>query len=87
MIPYCVITDDTEVARRVMNGERLEQPDNCPDPVYAMMQNCWNSAPKDRPSMTDLQTALQEAFAEESLELYIMCASVISTRVPFFLVL
>ena len=32
------------------------------------MQNCWNSAPKDRPSMTELQTALQEAFIEESLE-------------------
>ena len=52
----------------MVDGERLEQPDSCPDPVYVLMQTCWNSAPKDRPSMTDLQTALQEAFAEESLE-------------------
>ena len=68
MIPYCVVSDDADVARRVMDGERLERPDNCPDLVNAMMQNCWNSAPKDRPSMTELQTALQEAFMEESLE-------------------
>jgi len=68
MIPYHLIADDREVARLVLDGERLEQPDNCPEPVYAMMQDCWKSAPKDRPSMTQLQTALQEAFAEESLE-------------------
>ena len=68
MIPYYAITEDAEVVRRVVDGERLEQPDSCPDPVYVMMQNCWNSAPKDRPSMTELQTALQEAFAEECLE-------------------
>ena len=68
MIPYYAITDDAEVARRVVDGERLGQPDNCPDPVYVLMQNCWNSAPKDRPSMNDLQTALQEAFAVECLD-------------------
>ena len=69
MIPYHLIADDREVARVVVDGERLEQPDSCPDPVYAVMQTCWNSAPKDRPSMTELQTALQEAFTEESLEI------------------
>lgn len=68
MIPYHLIADDKEVARVVLEGERLLRPDNCPDPVYTMMQNCWNSAPKDRPSMTELQTSLQEAFTEESLE-------------------
>jgi len=68
MIPYHLIADDKEVARMVLEGERLLRPDNCPDHVYTTMQNCWKSAPKDRPSMTELQTALQEAFAEESLE-------------------
>ena len=67
MIPYHLIADDREVARVVLDGERLEQPDKCPNSVYAVMQSCWKSAPKDRPSMTELQTALQEAFAVECL--------------------
>jgi hypothetical protein len=68
MIPYHLIADDMEVARLVTQGERLSQPDNCPQHVYAIMQDCWKSAQKDRPSMPQLQTALQEVFTKESLE-------------------
>jgi serine/threonine protein kinase len=68
MIPYHLIADDEQVARRVTQGERLSQPDNCPHQLYAIMQDCWKSAQKDRPSMPQLQTALQEAFMVESLE-------------------
>jgi tRNA A-37 threonylcarbamoyl transferase component Bud32 len=67
MIPYHLIADDKEVARRVTQGERLSQPGNCPQQVYAIMQDCWKSAQKDRPSMPELQTALQEVFTKESL--------------------
>jgi hypothetical protein len=38
MIPYHLIADDKEVARLVTQGERLSQPDNCPQQVYAIMQ-------------------------------------------------
>jgi len=68
MIPYHLTADDKEVARLVTQGERLSRPDNCPQQLYAIMQDCWKSAQKDRPSMPQLQTALQEAFMEESLE-------------------
>jgi len=68
MIPYYLIADDREVARLVTQGERLSQPDNCPQQVYAIMQDCWKSAQKDRPSMPELQTSLQEVFTQESLE-------------------
>jgi tRNA A-37 threonylcarbamoyl transferase component Bud32 len=67
MIPYHLIADDKEVARQVTQGERLSQPGNCPQQVYAIMQDCWKSAQKDRPSMPQLQTALQEVFTKESL--------------------
>jgi tRNA A-37 threonylcarbamoyl transferase component Bud32 len=67
MIPYHLIVDDKEVARLVTQGERLSQPGNCPHQVYAIMQDCWKSAQKDRPSMPELQTALQEVFTKESL--------------------
>lgn len=67
MIPYHEITDDREVARVVLAGERLPRPDKCPPSVYAVMQNCWKSAPKDRPAMLEIEASLQEAFADEIL--------------------
>ncbi len=68
MIPYHLIADDKEVARLVTEGERLWRPDNCPQQVWAIMQDCWKSAQKDRPSMPELQIALQEVlmFASSS---------------------
>ena len=68
MIPYHLIADDKEVARLVTQGERLSQPDNCQQQVYAIMQDCWKSAQKDRPSLPQLQTALQGMFTKEILE-------------------
>jgi len=65
MIPFFDISDDREVARVVLAGERLPQPQKCSDHLYAIMKNCWQSAPKDRPSMSAIQANLQEAFAEE----------------------
>jgi serine/threonine protein kinase len=68
MIPYHLIADDKEVARVVLQGERLPRPDNCSQQLYAIMQDCWKTSSKDRPSMSELQTALQEVFMEETLE-------------------
>ena len=67
IIPYYLISDDREVARMVVDGERLQQPDSCPDHVYVIMQECWRRIQKDRPSMPEIQTRLQEAFVVESL--------------------
>ena len=67
-IPYFDIADDREVVRAVLSGERLPLPDNCPEAVYASMKHCWCTSPKDRPSMSDVQTSLQELFAELMLE-------------------
>jgi len=68
MIPYHLIADDKEVARVVLQGERLPRPDNCSQQLYAIMQDCWKTSSRDRPSMLELQTALQEVFTEETLE-------------------
>jgi serine/threonine protein kinase len=67
-MPYHNIYDDSEVSRAVIGGERLPRPAKCPEQMYAIMQSCWRSAPKDRPSMSDVQTRLQESFAEAMLE-------------------
>ena len=65
MVPYHLITDDRDVGRAVIAGERLPQPEACPDHLYAIMQDCWKTASKERPSMSALHTRLQEAFAQE----------------------
>jgi len=67
MIPYYWIADDKEVVHAVLQGERPSPPDNCPQLMHAIMQDCWKSSQKDRPCMPELQTALQEVFTEESL--------------------
>ena len=47
MMPFCMIGDDAEVARRIVAGERLEMPDNCPPAAYAIMERCWAALPHD----------------------------------------
>jgi len=39
-----------EVMRLVAGGSRLEQPANCPLPVYAIMSQCWNPSQNERPT-------------------------------------
>ena len=66
--PYHDIHDDREVSRAVIAGERLPRPDKCPMQMYAIMKSCWSSAPRERPSMSEVHTRLQESFAEAMLE-------------------
>ena len=60
-VPYGNYGQDHEAAKAIIQGERLEKPDDCPDDVYAIMQSCWQERPRDRPVMTDIQSALMEA--------------------------
>ena len=54
------------VLEEVQNGYRMERPNNCPKPVYDIMQKCWNSFPKNRPTFDHLH---------EEIEQYIIAAS------------
>jgi hypothetical protein len=38
-----------EVMQLVTNGGRLEPPNYCPGPVYALMTQCWHPIPEERP--------------------------------------
>ncbi|XP_071853394.1 tyrosine-protein kinase SYK-like isoform X3 [Apostichopus japonicus] len=35
-------------------GERLSQPEMCPDDIYQLMKSCWRTEAKDRPSFHDI---------------------------------
>ena len=43
-----------DVIKLVEMGERLPKPELCADNVFAIMENCWNYHPKDRPTFRHL---------------------------------
>ncbi|CAB4031312.1 tyrosine- kinase receptor Tie-1 isoform X3, partial [Paramuricea clavata] len=57
--PY---NDDTTyrqvVDKVVYQGYRLQQPYNCPDVIYQIMQECWKIDPDERPTFTQIATNL-----------------------------
>ncbi|EKX33763.1 hypothetical protein GUITHDRAFT_48392, partial [Guillardia theta CCMP2712] len=55
MMPYGSVTDDCTVGSKIVDGERLANPDNCPAGIYAIMQKCWQDTRKDRPTFKELQ--------------------------------
>jgi hypothetical protein len=50
---------------RVLAGVRPERPENCPDAVFSLMNQCWQQDPAERPTFADLKMDIQDAYAEE----------------------
>ncbi|KAH8302002.1 hypothetical protein KR044_001766 [Drosophila immigrans] len=49
----------SQILRKIdREGERLHQPDACPPDVYAMMLQCWDKTPAERPTMAALKEYL-----------------------------
>lgn len=38
----------------INKGERLQQPETCPDYVYDIMLKCWDFNPNNRPTFREL---------------------------------
>jgi len=61
-------TDVSDVGRKVCdmkNPLRNDQPDICPDGVYALMKSCWSFLPAKRPSFQSILSQLKELHAAE----------------------
>ncbi len=41
-------------------GERLKQPDKCPNKIYSLMTKCWELNPNDRPNFEKLVELLKK---------------------------
>ncbi|XP_078064829.1 insulin-like growth factor 1 receptor, partial [Mustelus asterias] len=58
--PYQGMSNE-QVLRFVMNNGILEKPENCPDKLHDLMQVCWQSNPKSRPSFMQILEQLTDA--------------------------
>ncbi|XP_030763017.1 ALK tyrosine kinase receptor isoform X2 [Sitophilus oryzae] len=56
-MPYTGCTN-REVMDLVIQGGRLDRPENCPGPIYGIMASCWHPQPEDRPSFSTIMERL-----------------------------
>ena len=51
-----------KVLEQVEQGYRMPQPLGCPDPLYQIMLECWNTDPEKRPTFEYLKHQLEDYF-------------------------
>ena len=59
MQPYFGFSNE-EVTKYIRTGRHLERPNDCPEKIYAIMQQCWALEPDERPTFCDLQDQINE---------------------------
>jgi len=64
LLPFAFLESDERVAELVSEGLHLPKPDTCPENVYAIMVRCWERAPTQRPSFSQLREELLAVYAE-----------------------
>ncbi|XP_046993876.1 proto-oncogene tyrosine-protein kinase receptor Ret-like [Schistocerca americana] len=58
--PYPTVSDH-DLLRFLLEGRRLEKPDNCTDELYSLMMMCWSHNADDRPSFATISKHLEGA--------------------------
>ncbi|XP_068551090.1 macrophage-stimulating protein receptor isoform X1 [Anas acuta] len=71
--PYAEV-DPYDMARYLLRGRRLPQPQPCPDTLYGVMLSCWAPAPEERPSFSGLVGELKRVLASLEGERYVNLA-------------
>ncbi|XP_034024488.1 tyrosine-protein kinase receptor UFO [Thalassophryne amazonica] len=56
--------ENSEIYDYLRQGNRLKQPPDCLDSIYALMFSCWLLSPKDRPSFESLCCELEKALED-----------------------
>ncbi|KAI9190526.1 kinase-like domain-containing protein [Polychytrium aggregatum] len=46
------------IRRCVCNGSRPKRPEGIPDPIWALIESCWHQDPTERPSFTNIHSAI-----------------------------
>ncbi|KAK2141824.1 hypothetical protein LSH36_1035g01017 [Paralvinella palmiformis] len=53
-MPYGQMRNQDIVTEVCQQNKRLERPQKCPEPVYDLMQECWNRKPEERPDFSSI---------------------------------
>uniref|UniRef100_A0A0K0E3N4 Tyrosine-protein kinase n=1 Tax=Strongyloides stercoralis TaxID=6248 RepID=A0A0K0E3N4_STRER len=66
MAPYPGV-ELSNVYSLLERGFRMDEPPNCPYPLYRLMLQCWNWAPTDRPTFNELYQTIQSVLQQNTL--------------------
>ncbi|XP_073831739.1 fibroblast growth factor receptor homolog 2-like [Musca autumnalis] len=66
--PYPHINSVEELYRFLNSGQRMEQPQYCPQIVYMLMQQCWQHDRNTRPTFSEIVENFNQSSAELSIE-------------------
>ncbi|KAL2918548.1 U1 snRNP protein [Polyrhizophydium stewartii] len=63
--PFPELERDEQVRAVIMKGQRPPRPDNTPDGLWELIQDCWNQDPDKRPSFVQIVRTLESLGIEE----------------------
>jgi hypothetical protein len=58
-LPYPGMSN-SEAAQKVLEGYRMNTPENCPVEMYDIMKRCWEKEADQRPTFKELMTMLNQ---------------------------
>ncbi|KAG5886437.1 hypothetical protein JTB14_035727 [Gonioctena quinquepunctata] len=71
MTPYPGIEGPETLYPKLVDGYRMESPENCPTEIYDIMTECWATKPSARPSFSKLVERLGSILEESTRQYYI----------------
>nr|XP_047139744.1 uncharacterized protein LOC105845442 isoform X2 [Hydra vulgaris] len=61
--PYPTISN-RELLKLLKSGYRMDRPENCSQPMYDIMVQCWSDDPLQRPTFTELRKLFEEIITQ-----------------------
>jgi len=67
-LPYIGMTN-SEASEKVLQGYRMNPPENCPNEIDELMIKCWSHKSEDRPSFQEIHSIIYQSFPKKTSEI------------------